>query len=54
MTRRTDLQPFVNGQISALYVLSGRIGVLAWTLFCVLAVSYVSAALITWAVPAGV
>jgi hypothetical protein len=30
---------------------SGRIGVLAWTLLSVLAVSFAFAALITWVVP---
>jgi hypothetical protein len=53
MNRQTDRnQPFINGRVNVLYVLSGRIRFLAWTIGLVLAVSLIFAVLITWAVPA--
>ncbi|OGG54873.1 MAG: hypothetical protein A3F84_13180 [Candidatus Handelsmanbacteria bacterium RIFCSPLOWO2_12_FULL_64_10] len=50
MNHLTERQPFVNGRISVLYVLyvlSGRIGILAWTIGLVLATSLAFAVLIT-------
>jgi len=45
MSHLTRHLPFIPG-------LTGRVGFLAWTLSCVLSVSYVSAIFITWAVGA--
>lgn len=47
MNHLTERQPFVNGRISVLYVLSGRIGILAWTIGLVLVISLAFAVLIT-------